>query len=62
MSTPEHIKPEWYFLFAYALLRAVPNKMGGVIALVVAVAMLRLMAVGAPPLSGVSKRGAEKVV
>lgn len=37
MSTPKHIEPEWYFLFAYAILRAIPNKVGGVIALVCAV-------------------------
>lgn len=31
---PVHIQPEWYFLFAYAILRCIPNKLGGVIALV----------------------------
>lgn len=31
--TPTHIQPEWYFLFAYAILRSIPNKLGGVIAL-----------------------------
>ena len=31
--TPPHIVPEWYFLFAYAILRSVPNKLGGVIGL-----------------------------
>jgi ubiquinol-cytochrome c reductase cytochrome b subunit len=30
-SSPAHIKPEWYFLFAYAILRSVPNKLLGVI-------------------------------
>ena len=30
--TPVHIKPEWYFLWIYAILRSVPNKLGGVIA------------------------------
>ena len=34
MSTPAHIVPEWYFLFAYAILRTVPNKLGGVVGLV----------------------------
>lgn len=29
--TPSHIQPEWYFLFAYTILRRVPNKLGGVI-------------------------------
>lgn len=31
--TPPHIVPEWYFLFAYAILRSIPNKLGGVIGL-----------------------------
>ena len=34
LVTPTHIKPEWYYLFAYAILRAVPNKLGGILALV----------------------------
>ena len=33
LVTPIHIQPEWYFLFAYRILRAIPNKLGGVIAL-----------------------------
>jgi ubiquinol-cytochrome c reductase cytochrome b subunit len=33
LVTPIHIQPEWYFLFAYAILRRIPNKLGGVIAL-----------------------------
>nr|AIT76124.1 cytochrome b [Lissachatina fulica] len=33
MVTPTHIQPEWYFLFAYAILRSIPSKLGGVIAL-----------------------------
>lgn len=37
LVTPIHIQPEWYFLFAYAILRSIPNKLGGVIALVLAV-------------------------
>nr|YP_009926457.1 cytochrome b [Saron marmoratus]QNH68800.1 cytochrome b [Saron marmoratus] len=40
LVTPVHIQPEWYFLFAYAILRSIPNKLGGVIALVMSVAML----------------------
>merc|ERR1712048_559892 len=39
MVTPAHIKPEWYFLFAYAILRCIPNKALGVLALVLAVAV-----------------------
>nr|QQQ88761.1 cytochrome b [Hyalella tiwanaku] len=38
--TPHHIQPEWYFLFAYAILRSIPNKLGGVIALVMSILML----------------------
>lgn len=38
--TPHHIQPEWYFLFAYAILRSIPNKLGGVIALAASVAVL----------------------
>ena len=30
MSTPAHIVPEWYFLWVYAILRSIPNKLGGV--------------------------------
>ena len=33
LTTPAHIVPEWYFLFAYAILRSVPNKLGGVVGL-----------------------------
>lgn len=33
LVTPLHIKPEWYFLWAYAILRSIPNKLGGVIAI-----------------------------
>lgn len=40
LVTPVHIQPEWYFLFAYAILRSIPNKLGGVVALVAAVAIL----------------------
>lgn len=38
--TPTHIQPEWYFLFAYAILRAIPNKIGGVIALIISISIL----------------------
>nr|WGU50328.1 cytochrome b [Laemobothrion sp.] len=40
MRTPVHIQPEWYFLFAYAILRSVPNKLGGVLAMAAAVGFL----------------------
>jgi ubiquinol-cytochrome c reductase cytochrome b subunit len=40
LVTPQHIVPEWYFLPFYAILRAVPNKLGGVIAMFSAIAVL----------------------
>nr|QFG38781.1 cytochrome b [Glaphyrina caudata] len=40
LVTPVHIQPEWYFLFAYAILRSIPNKLGGVIGLVGSIAIL----------------------
>nr|YP_010373221.1 cytochrome b [Dicerca corrugata]UPI13495.1 cytochrome b [Dicerca corrugata] len=43
LVTPVHIQPEWYFLFAYAILRSIPNKLGGVVALVMSIAILFLM-------------------
>nr|AAX09408.1 cytochrome b [Loxodonta africana] len=43
LNTPLHIKPEWYFLFAYAILRSVPNKLGGVLALLLSILILGLM-------------------
>nr|YP_009379022.1 cytochrome b [Spaniocelyphus pilosus]ARI44236.1 cytochrome b [Spaniocelyphus pilosus] len=43
LVTPIHIQPEWYFLFAYAILRSIPNKLGGVIALVLSIAILMIL-------------------
>ena len=40
LNTPPHIKPEWYFLFAYAILRSIPNKLGGVLALILSILVL----------------------
>nr|YP_010564251.1 cytochrome b [Latoia hilarata]UYX62235.1 cytochrome b [Latoia hilarata] len=40
LVTPIHIQPEWYFLFAYAILRSIPNKLGGVIALIMSILIL----------------------
>nr|BAI63555.1 cytochrome b [Cynops ensicauda] len=42
LMAPPHIKPEWYFLFAYAILRSIPNKLGGVIALLMSILILML--------------------
>nr|AII02261.1 cytochrome b [Rhodoneura mellea] len=43
LVTPIHIQPEWYFLFAYAILRSIPNKLGGVIALVMSILILVIL-------------------
>nr|UXP34362.1 cytochrome b [Cambaroides dauricus] len=43
LVTPIHIQPEWYFLFAYAILRSIPNKLGGVIALVASISILAIL-------------------
>jgi ubiquinol-cytochrome c reductase cytochrome b subunit len=50
LVTPPHIQPEWYFLFAYAILRSIPNKLGGVIALVLSIAILFIL-----PFSNISQ-------
>nr|YP_010329822.1 cytochrome b [Tanaorhinus viridiluteata]UNP54570.1 cytochrome b [Tanaorhinus viridiluteata] len=43
LVTPIHIQPEWYFLFAYAILRSIPNKLGGVIGLVMSIMILMIL-------------------
>jgi len=43
LVTPVHIQPEWYFLFAYAILRSIPNKLGGAAALVVSILILIIL-------------------
>merc|ERR1719167_1759009 len=43
ISTPAHIVPEWYFLFAYAILRSVPNKLGGAVGIFAALALLLII-------------------
>jgi len=43
LNTPIHIQPEWYFLFAYAILRSIPNKLGGVIALVISIVIIIIL-------------------
>jgi len=45
LVTPSHIQPEWYFLFAYAILRSIPNKLGGVVGLLAAVMFLFLFSI-----------------
>jgi len=53
LVTPVHIKPEWYFLWVYAILRSIPNKLGGVLALFAALLILFLL----PFTSKINKRG-----
>uniref|UniRef100_A0AAU6PBY8 Cytochrome b n=1 Tax=Destinoides conspicuus TaxID=3137869 RepID=A0AAU6PBY8_9HEMI len=43
MVTPVHIQPEWYFLFAYAILRSIPNKLGGVVSLFMSIIILFIL-------------------
>jgi len=43
MSTPPHIVPEWYFLPFYAILRSIPNKLGGVVAMLGSILILILL-------------------
>jgi ubiquinol-cytochrome c reductase cytochrome b subunit len=43
LVTPVHIQPEWYFLFAYVILRSVPSKLGGVVALAISILILRVL-------------------
>jgi ubiquinol-cytochrome c reductase cytochrome b subunit len=50
LVTPAHIQPEWYYLFAYAILRSIPNKLGGVIALLAAVAFLFVFSISSTTL------------
>ena len=46
LVTPNHIQPEWYFLFAYAILRSIPNKLGGVVGLVISLVVLFFFSIG----------------
>lgn len=41
--TPAHIVPEWYFLPFYAILRSIPHKLGGVVAIVFAIVVLAFL-------------------
>lgn len=43
LVTPVHIQPEWYFLYAYAILRSIPNKLGGVIAILIAILIIIIL-------------------
>nr|AMK47821.1 cytochrome b [Centrorhynchus aluconis] len=46
VKTPLHIKPEWYFLFVYCVLRSVSSKLGGVVMMIVAIAGLAVLVCG----------------
>jgi ubiquinol-cytochrome c reductase cytochrome b/c1 subunit len=43
MQTPPHIVPEWYFLPFYAILRSIPDKLGGVLAMFAAIGVLAVL-------------------
>jgi len=43
IRTPIHIQPEWYLLFTYAILRSIPNKLGGVLALIISIFILFIL-------------------
>ena len=43
LVTPPHIVPEWYFLPFYAILRSIPDKLGGVLAMVLAILVLTIL-------------------
>ena len=53
-ATPAHIVPEWYFLWVYAILRSIPNKAGGILAIaltflgIAALPFLSMGQVGSP--------------
>jgi len=51
MSTPAHIVPEWYFLWVYAILRSIPNKLAGVAAIaLVFISLLALPFINTSPI------------
>jgi ubiquinol-cytochrome c reductase cytochrome b subunit len=49
LVSPVHIVPEWYFLWAYAILRAVPSKLLGVLTLLMGLLVFFLMTPGYTP-------------
>ncbi len=62
LVTPTHIKPEWYFLFAYAILRSIPNKLGGVVAIVLSIAILYLLPFSQTPILSISNNPLHKFI
>jgi ubiquinol-cytochrome c reductase cytochrome b subunit len=61
-STPQHIVPEWYFLWVYAILRSIPNKAMGVVAIgltflsLISLPFLSSVHVGSPKFRIISER------
>jgi ubiquinol-cytochrome c reductase cytochrome b subunit len=61
-STPQHIVPEWYFLWVYAILRSIPNKAMGVVAIgltflsLISLPVLSTVHVGSPKFRIISER------
>lgn len=53
LVTPLHIQPEWYFLWLYAILRSIPNKLGGVVAIFGALLILFIL----PFTTNIARRG-----
>jgi len=51
LVTPTHIQPEWYFLPIYAILRSIPNKLGGVLALIISIAILYFLPIINKPIT-----------
>jgi len=51
-TTPTHIKPEWYFLFAYAILRCIPSKLGGVLAILFSILVILILVLKKDSLRG----------
>jgi len=43
LQTPAHVVPEWYFLPYYAILRSIPHKLGGILAMIGSIAVLFLI-------------------
>jgi len=46
LLSPVHIQPEWYFLYIYAVLRRIPNKLGGLLIALIIIVLLYLLCVG----------------
>jgi len=56
MVTPTHIVPEWYFLPFYAILRSIPDKLGGVILMAASILALFALAILNPIINSHSEK------